>query len=108
MSDFQERLNKNLQNERFKEEWDKLRQPIYVIQVDEHFEDGETPCDSRVEGYFTKREYAHDWLITRGYEYYKFENELLGETFTDESYSLISDTNSTDYHARIIELELKL
>jgi len=46
MSSFKERLNKSLDNNEFKEEWDKLRQPLYVIQIDEYFDNGETPCDS--------------------------------------------------------------
>jgi len=61
-----------------------------------------------VKGYFTKREHAHDWLIARNYEYHIFEGDLFGEQFTDESYSLISETEMTDYHAKIVELDLIL
>lgn len=77
---------------------------MYVILIDEYFDNQETPCSSEVEGYFTTKEYAHEHLVNKG-----FTHETIESWFDDsveDYYILNSEHELFDYHARIIKLDL--
>lgn len=80
---------------------------MYVIQIDEYFDKGETPYNSTVEGYFTTKENAHDYLVEKGFKHIEhIENWFDGESVIYEFYELISENEMRDFQAKIIELKL--
>lgn len=107
-TDFRTRLINKLKDDEFRTEWEKLKKTIYVIQIDEYFDNGETPCDSTVKGYFTSKEHAHDWLIANEYKYEKVTDCWFDECVDDEYYELISENEMFNHYARIIGMDLIL
>lgn len=81
---------------------------MFVILLDEYFDEMETPSYSNVIGYFTTYENAENYMLEHGYRKvtYSSVDLVTGEPCDESEYTNKNEDDLAYTIARILELEL--